>query len=180
MKRIAFGAATVTRKVDGEDVTSPNTLQFATGTSPDNAPGAPTVKIKSAKGEKTVAAVDVPADVLTYESPETVDEIRAALGEAFDTITVKLYDAASKAQARSTVTGELRKLTVLPSDVASFVSGLCDKLTLASLAEASKRGGGKGRQSEASKALADIASALSAGATAEDLRAMLAARGIAI
>lgn len=184
MKREALGEASVTSKAkDGTETVTIPTRQFVTQVAPENAPGSPTVKAKFGKTEKTVAAVNVPQAAVSFPQFESFSEAQSEVGQTFESLVLDLTNEALRKRGLADLTGEFRKMTILPSDVAEFVRQRCNAWTVASLLEEKARGGGK--KSAANQALADIQALVSqagdgGSVSVDQLRAMLASRGITL
>jgi len=164
MKRTSFGPATVE---SGKNKGQARTLSFATGISTENANGLP---IESGKVSLAISAAQ--PTVVTFE---TADEVRSTAGAQFDTFVVVAANARAVAMVRAKLTGEARKLTLPPTDVAGWVAQISESITaelLFSVQERSSKGpkGPRGVKAE----LANLANAATT-MSKEDLLAAIAA-----
>lgn len=164
MKRTSFGPATVE---SGKNKGQARTLSFATGISTENANGLP---IESGKVSLAISAAQ--PTVVTFE---TADEVRSTAGAEFDTFVVEAANARAVAMVRAKLTGEARKLTLPPTDVAGWVAQISESITaelLFSVHERSSKGpkGPRGVKAE----LANLANAATS-MSKEDLLAAIAA-----
>jgi hypothetical protein len=164
MKRTSFGPATVE---SGKNKGQARTLSFATGISTENANGLP---IESGKVSLAISAAQ--PTVVTFE---TADEVRSTAGAQFDTFVVEAANARAVAMVRAKLTGEARKLTLPPTDVAGWVAQISESITaelLFSVQERSSKGpkGPRGVKAE----LANLANAATT-MSKEDLLAAIAA-----
>jgi hypothetical protein len=164
MKRTSFGPATVE---SGKNKGQARTLSFATGISTENANGLP---IESGKVSLAISAAQ--PTVVTFE---TADEVRSTAGAEFDTFVVEAANARAVAMVRAKLTGEARKLTLPPTDVAGWVAQISESITaelLFSVQERSSKGpkGPRGVKAE----LANLANAATT-MSKEDLLAAIAA-----
>ena len=163
MKRTSFGPATVE---SGKNKGQARTLSFATGISTENANGLP---IESGKVSLAISAAQ--PTVVTFE---TADEVRSTAGAEFDTFVVEAANARAVAMVRAKLTGEARKLTLPPTDVAGWVAQISESITaelLFSVQERSSKGpkGPRGVKAE----LANLANAATT-MSKEDLLAAIA------
>lgn len=165
MKRTSFGPATVE---SGKNKGQARTLSFATGISTENANGLP---IESGKVSLAISAAQ--PTVVTFE---TADEVRSTAGAEFDTFVVEAANARAVAMVRAKLTGEARKLTLPPTDVAGWVAQISESITaellFAPAQERSSKGpkGPRGVKAE----LANLANAATS-MSKEDLLAAIAA-----
>jgi len=165
MNRIPFGPATVE---SGKNKGQARTLSFATGISAENANGLP---VEGGKVSLAISAAQ--PTVVEFTS---ADEVRSIAGSEFDTFVVEAANARAVAMVRAKLTGEARKLTLPPSDVAAWVAQVSDSITAESLfapaPERSAKGpkGPRGVKAE----LANLATAATS-MSKEDLLAAIAA-----
>lgn len=162
MKRTSFGPATVE---SGKNKGQARNLSFATGISAENANGLP---VDGGKVSLTISAAQ--PTVVTFE---TADEVRSIAGAEFDTFVVEAANARAVAMVRAKLTGEARKLTLPPTDVAAWVAQISESITAETLFAPAQEKGPKGPRGVKAE-LANLANAATS-MSKEDLLAAIAA-----
>lgn len=165
MNRVPFGPATVE---SGKNKGATRTLSFATGIAVENANGLPV------EGSKVSLIVSAAAPTVVEFT--SADEVRSIAGDQFDVFVVEAANARAASMVRAKLTGEARKLTLPPSDLAAWVAQISNSITAESLfAPAPERAakGPKGPRGVKAE-LANLATAAES-MSKEDLLAAIAA-----